>query len=419
MPVRLPNRVFISYARQDRNWLERLEEHLGPLQHEKIIEPWIDTGKIDYGDRYNEAIEEAIDTSSAAVLLVTPSFQNSVFIKAKELPRLLRYADAGELKLYWVLVSDCVLADTLAASYECANRSKDALDGMTSSQVNRILANVARDLQRLIEQGKQKKAIEPTERGEAEARAKGDRQLENAGRERPFINTLGMKFVPVPGTDILMSTWETRVKDYANFAEEVSGLDGSWKNVETTGHKQALDHPVVNVSWNDAHAFCAWLSERERKIYRLPTDHEWSQAVGIGEREDPKATPKEKDMKIQDVYPWGTQWPPPEGAGNYSGDESASEFGKIDGYRDVHPFTAPVGRYTPNGLGHYDLGGNVWEWCEDCFDGISGSRVLRGASWVDSSPAILLSSCRSASAPNYRGNIIGFRVVVSTATETF
>jgi formylglycine-generating enzyme required for sulfatase activity len=96
-----------------------------------------------------------------------------------------------------------------------------------------------------------------------------------------FTNALGMKFVPVPGTQILMCIHETRNKDYAAFAEESSGVNGEWKKVVFDfGEKGKFtikddkDHPVVNVSWEDANAFCAWLGRKDGKTYRLPTDHE-------------------------------------------------------------------------------------------------------------------------------------------------
>ena len=227
--------------------------------------------------------------------------------------------------------------------------------------------------------------------------------------EEPFTNSLGMKFVPIRGTNDFMSIWETRVQDYAAYAAENSGVDDEWEDYQFGGVKQGPDHPVVNVSWEDAQGFCQWLSKKEGKTYRLPTDHEWSVAVGIGDREDPKASPSDKDMEIEDVYPWGTQWPPPKGAGNYSGQESASSF-KLDDYRDTHPFTAPVGSYSPNSLGIYDLGGNAYEWCEDEYS--SSSRVLRGGSWNNNDSNNLLSSYRNNNDPTNRNNNIGFRCVV-------
>ena len=118
-----------------------------------------------------------------------------------------------------------------------------------------------------------------------------------------IVNTLGMKFVPVKGTDVQFCIWETRVKDYAAYAAANAGVDGSWKNFGR-GFKQADTHPVVNVSWEDANAFCEWLTKKELaegKIkegqkYRLPTDAEWSVAVGLGQEKG--NTPKEKSRGI-------------------------------------------------------------------------------------------------------------------------
>ncbi len=73
----------------------------------------------------------------------------------------------------------------------------------------------------------------------------------------PFTNTLGMRFVPVPGTKVRFSIWETRVKDYASYAAANPGVDEGWKNFVYGGFIQPATHPVVNVNWNDAQAFCA------------------------------------------------------------------------------------------------------------------------------------------------------------------
>jgi formylglycine-generating enzyme required for sulfatase activity len=187
-----------------------------------------------------------------------------------------------------------------------------------------------------------------------------------------------MKFVPVPGTKVLFSIWETRVQDYAAYAVAVSGVDGTWKDYEYEGHKQGPDHPVVNVSWEDAQAFCKWLSKKEGKTYRLPTDHEWSVAVGIGDRESADVSPSDKDGRIEG-YPWGNQWPPPKESGN---------FGSIYRRTDPHVFTAPVGSYQVTRLGLYDLSGNAREWCDAFYQSGKEWRVLRGGCWVDCDPTV-------------------------------
>ncbi len=224
----------------------------------------------------------------------------------------------------------------------------------------------------------------------------------SATKERPWVNTLGMKFVPVAGTEVLFSVWETRVQDYAAFASATS------RRVQKPVFEQGPTHPVVNVNWDDAQAFAKWLTEKERaegkltvgQSYRLPQDWEWSVAVGLNEARG--GTPKEKDGEIKDVYPWGTQWPPPQGAGNY--DPAL----KVDSFAD----TSPVGSFAGNRFGLFDLGGNAWEWCEDFYDGSSADRVLRGGWWISISRVSLLSSYRYYGTADFRNGNVGFRCVL-------
>ncbi len=243
-----------------------------------------------------------------------------------------------------------------------------------------------------------------------------------ATSDKPFENGLGMKFVPVldytDGSRVLFSIWETRLKDYAAYAAKNPGIDMKWN--DQAQKCPGPDHPVIYVNWDDAKAFSAWLTKTERAAgqigpedeYRLPTDLEWSYAVGIGEREMADASPERKDGRIGGVYPWGTAWPPTEGAGNFSGQESSNSY-KIAGYRDLYPYTAPVGSYEPNERGIFDLGGNVYEWCEDWYESVEKKRrVLRGGSWGNSSEEGLRSSFRNRYAPDFRYDTYGFRVAL-------
>ena len=263
----------------------------------------------------------------------------------------------------------------------------------------------------------------------------------------PNSNGLGMRFVPVPGTKVLFSVYQTRVKDFRAFVREsgyvhmretADSLSRMWSldrdgnkqrghSWENPGFKQTEDDPVVGVSWYDAKAFCEWLTVRERAAgrlpagweYRLPTDHEWSVAVGL--KEDPTKTPEEKDAAIKDRYPWGTDWPPPAGAGNYAGEEAddghwPANFSTIPGYNDGYARTAPVGSFKPNPHGIYDLGGNVLEWCEDEYRPGTGFRVLRGAAWGSGGRDRLLSSSRRLGHPAFRGDGSGFRCVVGASS---
>ncbi len=278
-----------------------------------------------------------------------------------------------------------------------------------------------------------------------------------ATKDAPFVNSLGMKFVPVPivgrrssppggqdgrPTTVLFSVWDTRVRDYAAYAqaEEAAGrkVDGAWKTAQKDGEPvgREPDHPVVSVSWEDAQRFCAWLTEKEHAegklaqelCYRLPTDHEWSCAVGIGDQEDAAKLPSEKSQKLVGVYPWGAGWPPKgKPVGNYADESLHAKFPPkqnekenrmenekwLEGYDDGYATTSPVGSFPANADGLYDLGGNVWQWCEDWFDDKQEHRVLRGASWTVSDHGGLLSSARYHNTPGNRNYINGFRCVVA------
>jgi formylglycine-generating enzyme required for sulfatase activity len=241
-----------------------------------------------------------------------------------------------------------------------------------------------------------------------------------------YTNDLGMAFVRV---DVLYwSIWETRRTDFEAFASDTQydattemwyynqeardyvttpGVD--WRNPSFT---QEPDHPVVGVSRLDAEAFCEWLTRRARAqgtlppgcLYRLPTDLEWSHAVGL--EQEPGAMPADRDSDNDRLFPWGTIWPPPEMAGNY-----------LD-VGDAYPQTAPVGRFQPNRHGLYDMGGNVWEWCQDWYDQARQSGVLRGGSFRISVKErdLMLASRRnfpSFSQPYKRNFTFGFRCVLA------
>ena len=223
---------------------------------------------------------------------------------------------------------------------------------------------------------------------------------------QPFTNSLGMKFVPLG--DIQISVWETRVQDYQAFCR------ATVRHFEPADFHQTPTDPAVKVNWFDAMAFCKWLTEKEhgenliedRQVYRLPTDLEWSMAVGLVNENG--GTPEARDGKIKNEFPWGKQWPPPNGAGNY-----AAATGRRRGA------TVPVGSFKPNSSGLYDLGGNVWEWCLDTYKGGNSATsrdwgVLRGGSWATSSRLEMQSSYRNVVDRNDRDVIYGFRCVLAT-----
>ncbi|MFT4692324.1 MAG: hypothetical protein ACI9OD_004555 [Limisphaerales bacterium] len=218
-----------------------------------------------------------------------------------------------------------------------------------------------------------------------------------------YVNFLEMKFVPVPGTTVMFSVWQTRVKDFQAYVREQKL---KWAKPR---FKQDEFHAAVNVSYEDARGFCRWMTERERKAgrighrdsYRLPSDIEWSAAVELGH--EIGESPHERSGRIKDVFPWGSgKWPPP------------ADFANLDPNLEIDPFdnTCKVASFAPNKHGLYDLCGNVWEWCDDLFEPGMKSRVLRGGSWHTAKQEMLISSFRLADSPGHRVDIIGFRCVL-------
>ena len=198
------------------------------------------------------------------------------------------------------------------------------------------------------------------------------------------------------------------------------------------------DHPVVQLSWEDATGYCNWLSGKDGlpfayvikdgKIklalplnsgYRLPTEAEWVWAARYS-----GGGPQRK-------YPWGDQMPPGPGAGNYADESARSILGKVlSNYNDEFPITAPVGRFQANPVGLFDLGGNVAEWVNDRY-GIYTDRsvevdpigpvdgqyhVIRGSGWRHSSIGELRLAYRDF---GDRGRLdVGFRIARYTDAET-
>jgi formylglycine-generating enzyme required for sulfatase activity len=156
------------------------------------------------------------------------------------------------------------------------------------------------------------------------------------------------------------------------------GCTGNPNPVDSGGWGKGR-RPVINVSWDDAKEYVAWLSRKTGKTYRLLSDAEWEYAARAG---------------TTTAYSWGDDI----GKGNANCSSCGSQWGNKQ--------TAPVGSFKPNDWGLFDMHGNVWEWCED---GDNSSRVLRGGAWNDN-PWGLRSANRIGSRPSGRSSDFGFRL---------
>ena len=273
-----------------------------------------------------------------------------------------------------------------------AARQRDIAEQERPAPENKITTDAKAEKQRLAGTESRKEKVDSL------------KTVAGATNEHPYENSLGMRFKAVAGTDVLFSIWETRICDYEKF---VLATSTAWARPE---FKQGPTHPAVRVSWTDAGAFCRWLTKVELEkgliqggqFYRLPTDIEWSAAVGL--KGEGGNTPVQRNSVVPG-FPWGDQWPPPKGAGNY--DPSLKT--------DVFQFTSPVGSFPANAAGLYDMGGNAFEWCSDWDDENQQGRVVRGGSWADDKT--LMSSCRFYSPPDVHFKSYGFRCVLATGSS--
>lgn len=177
----------------------------------------------------------------------------------------------------------------------------------------------------------------------------------------------------------------------------------------------ADDQPVVFVSWNDAQAFCRWLSRKEKRVYRLPTEAEWEMGCRGG--------------AAWVRFPWGNRLPGEADCNFGDGHPKLPE--SLTTVDDGYEYVSPVGSYKPNALGLHDMAGNLMEWVEDRYDrnyfesspledpkGPSSgtSRVNKGGNWF-ASPADGRCAFRGFSGPEMSFWNLGFRVVLEETEE--
>jgi hypothetical protein len=353
--------VFISYSSKDRNHAVKV---CTALEKEYQISCWIAPRNIPGGSTWANVVEGAISTAKFLVLILSKNSEAS-----DEVGKELEIAKGNNKTM-------------IPARIEKIGSKHDFINDFQYVDLFETdgIARLARDILKKFKR-----------------------------------NSLGMRFVEVNG--VHWSLWQTRVKDFRTFVDasthdettecrsiDEDGWQRAGKNWKDPGFHQTDEHPVCGVSWEDATAFCEWLTQKEKadglieetEVYRLPTDVEWSEMAG------------------KDLYPWGDSF------------ENAKEQGRY--FCKWDEGTAPVGSFK-HSSGLYDVGGNVWEWCQDAYrkkmnrqelrkkeprldcENEGAYRVMRGGSWIDYDEAYMETDFRCFDEPAERSVVYGFRCV--------
>ncbi|MBF0108313.1 MAG: SUMF1/EgtB/PvdO family nonheme iron enzyme [Magnetococcales bacterium] len=449
--------VFISYSHKDVSCLELFWPYIETLKGEEGVQCWYD-GKITEGAVWEKEIVAAMEEASVAVLFISQPFLASKFVAETELPWLLRAFEKKKLTLLPVFVSPSQVAvndkTKILTKIQGFASPTRTLGHMNEIGKQEVFLNLSNRIRELIAERRSLPLAPGTEAGKTlgkeamsgvseknsvaagvperiyviDSKAGTPKTRKVKTTKQKILEPLpGLRLLPVPGGIFTMGDNQGRDFEKPEHRVELSpfGLAETpvtnqhygifiletkyrepfyWRDQKYSDPQQ----PVVGVAWQDAVAFCEWLSKKSGKEFFLPSEAQWEYAA-----RGPEGC----------RHPWGDDDPTKE----------LACFG-LD-YGNGKP--ALVGRYPAGAgpFGHLDLAGNVWEWCRDVWDnqvykkradgtmvkdpvvkrGNADVRSIRGGSWFR--PASYLRVGFRGDAPaGGCGVSLGFRLAAPAST---
>ena len=383
-----------------------------------LIAEWHDR-KLEAGDAWKGEIDRHLTSADIVLLLVSADFIASDYCWGEEMTKALARHERGDARVIPIILRHCRWRSTPLASLQAVPR--DAKPVKSWPDEDEAFDDVVGAIERAVHSARQKAS---TAHSPAPQRVPHEPQREPRTTFRDTDAPWCPELVVVPAGSFLMGSPETEeghdpgegpqhdvrfarpfamgrypvtFEEYDHFCDETGREpppDQGWGR----GRR-----PVINVSWEDATAYCAWLGQRTGQAYRLPSEAEWEYACRAG-----TTTPF------------------------WTGATISTEQANFDGNFVYGPGgtgvsreqTTPVGTFAANPWRLHDMHGNVWEWCQDCWhEGYAGApadgsaslqgdcslRVVRAGSWADR-PTVLRSANRGRVEPDDRHYFLGFRV---------
>lgn len=371
--------VFISYAHADSEFVDDLADRL----KSSGVDVWIDKWKIRIGDSITQKINDGIGESDFLLVVLS-----NASVKSKWVREELNAATVKNIEqekhafILPVLKEDCEIP-SLLQHRKYANFKDDPEQAF----------------QDVLEVVQPSKPFEPElikiPAGEFLMGSDPKRDKDARDDELPLHRVYTSEFY--------ISKFPVTNAQYKTFVEATYvGAPEHFSEGEVSPAKE--NHPVVNVPWKDADAYCCWLTEVTGKPFCLPTEAEWEKAARGTEGR---------------IYPWGDEWDPTK--------LNSEELGPGD--------TTPVGQYSPNGDSPYsvaDMVGNAWEWTKSWYKPYPYDladeresrevekeipRVLRGGAF--NRDKRVRCAYRLKNPGVYLSRVLGFRVVVSPSVSDF
>jgi len=404
------SRIFFSYARADEEFALKLAKSLRSAG----ANLWIDQLDIPVGSRWDRAVMQALKTAESVLVILSPAAVDSDNVmdevsfaleqKKPVMPVLYKNCEVP-LGLRRVQYIDFTVDFNLAL-----RRLLHAFSIEPPSREPQPVEPISGEPREIRPPMKTSVSIPDQADLELESSPAGEEVETVAVGRKAFTNGIGMKFVLIPAGTFMMGSPGAEVGregdevphkvtiTRAFYLQTTPVTQGQWERV--TGNnpsrfKDAGDKcPVEKICWDEAQQFIEKLNKMEgTDKYRFPTEAEWEYACRAG------------------------------GAERFCFGDEEGKLGEYAWYRgNSGKRTHPVGNKKANAWGLYDMHGNVWEWCQDCYGDYpagpvtdpKGSpscefRVSRGGSWFDNASDIR-SAHRGWGWPSNRVNNLGFRL---------